>query len=460
MSARHGQVYPFRLQKRPHVGIALSGGGARGTAQIGVLKALEENHIPIDFISATSIGSIIGGLYASGYTVAEIESLALSTNWDELLSLSDEAQRTDLAIDQKLADDWSFLVVRFEGLQPVLPHAVSTGQRLTNFLSEKTLQGIYHPNPNFNDLKVPFRAVTTDLISGRRVVLDRGSLAEALRASSTVPLLFTPLERDTMRLVDGGLITNIPVDVAKDAGCAIVVAVNTTSGLRNAGELLVPWETADQIMGIMMQLSNQEQLKNADVTITPAVGRHPSSSFYDLDFLIDQGYKSTLQQIDSIRFLYQRSLHAIDTAPDGGVIRVFDNIQIEVVGTGVPDSVLLKIKNDGYVGRLTSEQIRKHIRWLGDTGNLKNVWVDVYPDASPVRVVYHLEPNATLTRVEFTGNGLVSTEKLTAEIKPLLGKWLNHSQYDKAIERILRLYRKEGYSLARISGTFFDDSTG
>jgi len=271
-SEHRNHIYPFVEERRPRVGLVLSGGGARGAAQIGVLKVLERHKIPIDFIAATSMGAIVGGLYASGYTTAEIESLALTTNWDELLSFSDEAKRTDLAIDQKLAADWSFLVVRFEGLQPVIPHAVSSGQRLTNFLSEQTLQALYHPDPTFDDLKIPFRAVTTDLVSGKRIVLDRGSLAQALRASATVLLLFNPIEQDSMRLVDGGLVSNIPVDVARDAGCDIVLAVNSTSGLRTADEMTAPWQTADQIMGIMMQLSNQEQLKLADITITPEIG--------------------------------------------------------------------------------------------------------------------------------------------------------------------------------------------
>lgn len=293
-----------KLLKRPRVGLVLSGGGARGAAQIGVLKALEEAKIPIDFIAATSMGAIIGGLYASGYTVAEIESIALGTNWDELLSLSDDAKRIDLALDQKLAADWSFVVVRFEGLQPVLPHAVSSGQRLTNFLSEKTLQAPYHPNPSFDHLKVPFRAVATDLVSGKRIVIGNGSLAEALRATSTVPLLFNPVEKDSMQLIDGGLVTNIPVDVAKDAGCDIVIAVNSTSGLRNADELEAPWQTADQIMGIMMQLSNDDQLKRADIVITPDVGRHLSSNFNGLDSLIAKGYRSALERMDSLRTLF------------------------------------------------------------------------------------------------------------------------------------------------------------
>src|SRR5436309_1803176 len=123
--------YPFKFQKRPRIALVLSGGGARGATQIGVLKAFERHNIPIDFIAATSMGAIVGGLYASGYSPAEIESLALNTNWDEVLSLTEETKRTELFVDQKLQEDRSFLVVRFEGLEPVIPSAVSRGQRLT-----------------------------------------------------------------------------------------------------------------------------------------------------------------------------------------------------------------------------------------------------------------------------------------------------------------------------------------
>lgn len=437
----------------------LSGGGARGAAQIGVLRALEKQNIPVDFISATSMGAIVGGLYASGYTTDEIESLAVNTNWDDLLSLTEEAKRTELSIDQKLADDWSFLVVRFEGLQPVLPHAISTGQRLTNFLNEQTLQALYHPNPSFNSLKIPFRAVSTDLVSGQRVVMEGGSLAEALRASSTVPLLFSPVERDAMLLVDGGLVSNIPVDVARSAGTDIVIAVNSTSGLRNADELRAPWQTADQIMGIMMQASNERQLSYADIVIRPAIGRHLSSNFKGLDSLITAGYLSTLEQMDSIRALYRRAVEAM-TPPENIKERVFEDVHVEIRGSGASDSLLLRIKNDGYTGRLTTAQIMDHMRALVATGVLKDVFVEVYSDERPIRIVYHVASNDTLRQLEFAGNDRVSSDDLLKEFRMLIGRPLQEQTLLRAIEGVLRQYRKQGLSLARISNIDFIEETG
>lgn len=454
---KQNALYDFRLQKRPRIGLVLSGGGARGAAQIGVLKVFERHNIPIDFISATSMGAIVGGLYASGYSAAEIESLALTTKWDEVLSFSDEAQRIDLALDQKLASDWSFLVVRFQGLEPVLPQAVSTGQHLTNFLSEQALQALYHPNPLFDDLKIRFRAVTTDLISGRRIILDRGSLAEALRASATVPLLYTPIEKDSMQLIDGGLVTNIPIDVAREAGCDVVVAVNSTSGLRKANELKAPWQTADQIMGIMMQLSNQEQLKLADVAITPNVGAHLSSDFKGLDSLIAIGSQAAEGVLDSITTLYQRALDRMDSS---GVQQVFDDVHLEIVGSGAPDSLLLAIKNDAFRGSLSTFQIRRHIRSLFATGNFKDIVVDVYPDTRPVRVVYSLFPNPVLRSVRFQGNALIPDRVLQRECLPLVGRILNPTRCNEVAENLLGLYRTRGYSLARIVRTELDTLSG
>jgi NTE family protein len=147
-AGRAGPVPPRQL-KRPRVALVLSGGGARGAAQIGVLRVLERYNIPVDFIAATSMGAIVGGLYASGYTVDEIETLAEETPWDEVLSLTEETKRTELFVDQKISGDRSFLAVRFQGFEPVIPAAVSSGQRLTDFLSARTLQALYHPVPDF-----------------------------------------------------------------------------------------------------------------------------------------------------------------------------------------------------------------------------------------------------------------------------------------------------------------------
>lgn len=453
---------------RPKVALVLSGGGARGVAQIGVLKALERHNIPVDFISSTSLGAIVGGLYASGYTTAEIEKLALTTDWDEVLSLSGETKRTELFVDQKLADDRSFLLVRFEGFEPVIPSAVSTGQRLTNFLSTQTLQALYHPDPSFDDLRIPFRAVSTDLISGKRIIMSEGSLAEALRASATVPLLFSPIEKDSMQLVDGGLVSNIPVDIAKDAGYEIVIAVNSTSGLRTADELKAPWQTADQIMGIMMQLGNRMALRQADVVITPDIGNHLSSDFRGLDTLIDAGERAAEAQIPEIlrRIEAQRGSHRM------GDDEIIARPVPDLVGGSIPDSLWKAILRDATQGVLTVHKIRDHVRSVYALGDYEEVYAEVSPPvvaggnhvdsvaALPTRVVYHVRQNPVVTSVRFRGYRLVNEEALFQEVVHLIGAPANHRRSEAALENILRLYRGQGYSLARIDSATFDRATG
>ena len=462
------EFYPFKFQTRPRVALVLSGGGARGATQIGVLKALERHHIPVDFIAATSMGAIVGGLYASGYTTAEIESLALNTNWDDILSLSEETKRTDLFVDQKLQEDRSFLVVRFKGLEPVIPAAVSSGQRLTDFLSTQTLQALYHPDPSFDDLKVRFRAVTTDLISGKRIVLDRGSLAEALRASATVPLVFNPLKRDSMELIDGGLISNIPVDIAKSEGYDIVIAVNSTSGLRNADELKAPWQTADQIMGIMMQGPNEESLKQADIVIAPQMGRHLSSDFTGLDTLIREGDEAAELSMGRILELYHEKIHQLD---GGDEEEILPDVSVALAGGIVPDSMWQSIVVRARSGRMTLHEVREDVRAIYAIGDFKDVYAEIsedvrafasddHVDTIRTRVVYNLVPNPTVQKVVFTGCDAIPVEELRGDVADLIGLPLDYASEQSAMEQILRRYRQKGYSLARIESESFDQWTG
>jgi NTE family protein len=451
---------PQQVLKRPKIGLVLTGGGARGAAQIGALKALERHAVPIDFIAATSMGSIIGGLYAAGWTAAEIESVALHTNWDEVLSLTEETNRADLFVDQKLAGERSFLTVRFEGLQPVLPSAVSTGQRFTTFLSTMTLQSVYHPTTSFDDLRIPFRAVTTDLVSGRRIVLGEGSLAEALRASATVPLVFNPIEKDSMRLVDGGLVDNIPVDVARDAGCDIVLVVNTTSSLRNSGELKAPWQTADQIMGIMMQQPNERSLREADLVITPELGRRLSSTFTGLDTLIAAGEETTEKQIGQILQLFERkkSLQAGWGGGDSG--KLFLGASIDAVGGTVPDSVWRHIVGESRQRPVTLLDVQEHVNMLFASGIYRDVHADIMTDSRATRIRFVLTENPQLTDVTFAGCTLIPAPELRREFAGLLGHPLNVQAVSDALEKALKAYRSHGYSLARVDSTIFDRTNG
>lgn len=449
---------PHHTVSRPTVGLVLSGGGSRGVAQIGVIRALERHGIPIDFIAATSMGAIVGGLYAAGYSTQELESLAVNTDWDEVLSLGDDTQRSQLFIDQKAADDRSFIAVRFEGLRPVLPTAVSTGQRLTDFLSVRLLQALYQPYPDFDNLRIPFRAVATDLVSGNRVVLRDGSLSEALRASATVPLLFTPIDKEGMQLVDGGLVSNVPVDLAREAGCDMTIIVNSTSGLRTADEMKAPWQTADQIMGIMMQEVNRRQIHEGDIVITPDIGRHLSSNFRGLDSLIRKGEETTERHLEEITALYRRKADSLLRRPDspllpGPVVIVRDP-------SLVPDSVWRTLPVPHQMSPVSADDIQILLGALYEHGDYQDVTARVCTGSGGTHVEIRPIPNPVVRTVRFSGCQHVSDAELQHVFRPMIGRVVNFEVIERAMEQVLRLYRTRGFSLAHIAETTFDPHSG
>ncbi|MGB2868122.1 MAG: patatin-like phospholipase family protein [Bacteroidota bacterium] len=452
----HVQLINHPQVRLPRVAVVLSGGGARGISSVGVLKALERNDIPVNLIVGTSIGSIIGGLYAAGYSTADLQLLADTTLWSEVLSYDDEARRRDMFLDQKLATDRSLLVLRFNGLEPIIPSSLSTGHQLTNYLNLLALQGIYHPNPTFDEMRIPFRAVTTDLISGKQVVLKSGDLSEAMRASVAVPLLFSSVRKDTMQLLDGGLIANIPVDVARDEGAEIVVAVDVTSPLRPAHKINAPWEIGEQLMGIMMQMANRTALEKADLVITPNLGGHISSDFTGLDSLIELGERATELAIPRLKALLHDRLLAM-SGPRG---REYKNPQFEVERILLSDKFGKWVDELGRKPGVSEAELREFLTELYEEGDYQNVEATVQEGSDRTRIGIHITPNPFLTSVSVVGAEVLSQDSLLAGFRPLLGKRLNNIQAEKALEEVLSLYREHGYSLARILDAKFDSTSG
>ena len=213
-------------QTRPKIGLALSGGGARAAAHIGVLKVLEREGIPIDCITGTSFGALAGGLFSAGYSAQELEQILLGQDWNTIFSGAPQRRLTPL-MERRIARYQA--QVSFRGWEPELPTGLLGGQRLTQALDVLTTSRMLQANFDFDNLPVQFRAVSTNLIDGKPFIFKEGSMTEALRASIAVPFLFTPLEKDGMLLVDGGLVNNLPVDVARSLGADIVIAVDATS---------------------------------------------------------------------------------------------------------------------------------------------------------------------------------------------------------------------------------------
>lgn len=262
-------IIPAMRPARKTVGLALSGGGANGFAQIGVLKALEEERIPIDFIAGTSIGALVGGLYSSGYTAAELESIACALPLNNLFSLDNEAPRANSYLEQKKVRDRASISIRFEGFKLLLPKSLSSAQPLTRTVDMLVLNAPYHTTHDFSDLPVSFRAIATDLVSGRRVTLTSGPLSEAMRASSTIPVIYQPIERNGLKLADGGLVANLPVDELEAAGAEYKVAVDTHGKMyRDGDDMDIPWKAADQAMTILTQVQYPVQLDRADLVIS------------------------------------------------------------------------------------------------------------------------------------------------------------------------------------------------
>ena len=278
--ARAQEEKPVHHPEHPNVVLVLSGGGARGAAHIGVLKVLEELHVRPDMIVGTSIGSIIGGLYAAGWSPDRIETLLKETDFRE--TFIDQLPRTEKSFRRK-QDDAVFLIptrLRFKGWIPYIPTSVLGGQRLDLFLKGLEIEstGI----TDFDDLPIPFRAVTANLTDGRAVILDHGSLATAMRASMGIAGVFAPVELNGMKLVDGGTAANLPIGIAQDLGAQHIIAVDITSPLASPEELGSVFSIVGQLTGFLTvfnRLEDIKKLKPGDVLITPELGDLQFSDF-------------------------------------------------------------------------------------------------------------------------------------------------------------------------------------
>jgi NTE family protein len=271
---------PTANAPRPRIGLVLSGGGARGAAHVGALKVIEEMHIPIDAIAGTSMGAVVGGLYASGMSAADIEKLLFSVDWQT--AFSDRMPRRDLGFRRK-QDDRNFLVryslgISNDGVK--LPKGLIQGQKLSQVLRSAALP--VAEITDFDRLPIPFRAIATDLETGAPVVMGSGDLVTAMRASMSAPGVFIPAERDGRLLVDGGLVKNLPVDVMREMNVDVLIVVDVTFALYSRSELTSPLEITLQASAIMMRSRTLEQralLTDRDIVIDPPLGTYGSTDF-------------------------------------------------------------------------------------------------------------------------------------------------------------------------------------
>ena len=278
---------------RPKIGLALSGGGARGLAHIGVLKALEEKNIPIDYIAGTSMGAIVGGLYATGMNADDLEWAMATVDWEASMRPSGNRKLKNYRQRQEEKNYFVDLTIGLSKNGPISGSGLVDGQRI--MLELQRLVGSIQPQ-KFNDYPIPFRAVATDLNAGEPYIIDHGDLAMAMRASMSVPVLLGPVKHQGRMLVDGGILNNLPVDVVREMGADIVIAVNISSPLGQVDENSSVLSLTYQSVDVALVQNTIESLGKADIVIAPLLEGLTSSDFERSDQFLADGYTAVMNK--------------------------------------------------------------------------------------------------------------------------------------------------------------------
>ena len=278
-------VFSQQAAEPPKVGLALSGGGAKGLAHIGVLKVLEEAGISVDYITGTSMGSIVGSLYAIGYNASDLEHFAIHLDWTDLFT--DVVERRNMAMEEKIWDGRYIASLPLDkgGIQ--LPSGLIAGQKLLALL-EQLMWPVHHVR-EFKELPIPFACVATNIETGQPVVLDSGFLPDAIRASMAIPTVFTPIKIDNKLLVDGGLVRNFPVEDVRDMGAEFVIGVDVGSSIRSADSLNTFFDIIMQSIFFQDFFSKEAQYKLCDAIVKPDVNTFSLLGFGEAREIIDRG---------------------------------------------------------------------------------------------------------------------------------------------------------------------------
>jgi len=402
--------------KRPKIALVLSGGGAKGLAHIGVIKVIEELNIPIDYVTGTSMGSIIGGLYATGYNATTLDSTVKAINWSNIFI--DNLPLNELSMDEKEDEGRYFVSIPVKNYGLAVPQGFINGQKLSELLIKLT-------NPveditDFSKLPRPFLCIATDIVTGKPVELTHGYLPEALRASMAIPSIMTPIKIDGRLLVDGGITVNFPVQQAKDLGADIIIGVDVGAPLYKEDELNSLFRIMEQATSFTNDEATKKARKMCDILIMPNIEGISSASFDIPENIIQRGelaarkqYKQLLELSNKLKeYESEEKKITLPVLPDSFYIS-----RIEING-------LEKVSEDLITGKLnihTGEAVTREI--------VENAVNEVFSSRYFKRVIYRLKTDST-------GNG---TELILKVEEKTLDKFRVGLHYDSDLKSALLL---------------------
>ncbi len=278
------------------VGLVLSGGGAKGLAHISVLKVLEEAGVRIDYIGGTSMGAIVGGLYACGYSASQLDSIIKAIDFSKILS--DNTPRKSKPFYEKESGEKYALTLPIKNNKIGIPKAISEGQNVLNLLTQLT-QHVNDIN-DFSKLPIPFVCIATNLETGKQVILSKGFLPEAIKASGSFPTLLSPTEIDGKLLSDGGIVNNFPVDEVKAMGADIIIGVDIQNGLNSKEGLDSAVKILNQIVGFQMYKTLESKYSNVDLLIKPDMKNFNVISFDEINEIMEEGEKASREKMQQL----------------------------------------------------------------------------------------------------------------------------------------------------------------
>nr|WP_315159454.1 patatin-like phospholipase family protein [uncultured Flavobacterium sp.] len=385
------------LEKRPKIGLVLSGGGAKGFAHIGVLKVIEEAGIKIDYIGGTSMGAVIGGLYASGYNATQIDSIFHSTNFDELIN--DYIPRGSKNFYEKRNDELYAIVLPFNKFKIGIPEALSKGMYNFNLLTRLT-RNVKDIN-DFNQLPIPFFCIATDIEKGEQVLLNKGNLAQAMLASSAFPSLFSPVEIDGRVLIDGGVINNYPVKEVLDLGADIVIGVDVQDGLKDRTALKNATKILVQITNLSMIERMKENIKKTTIYIKPDIKDYSVVSFDKGKEIIVKGEEATFAIFEQLKALtignHQYKKPKLKISSDSIFVT---EIKVNELKNFTNAYVKGKLRfKPGTV--ITYDKLQSGINTINGTQNFNAINYALEPDGYGETLVLNLKENETKTLLKF-----------------------------------------------------------
>ena len=391
------QTTSAQEQKKPKIGLVLSGGGAKGFAHIGVLKVLEEAGIKIDYIGGTSMGAVVGGLYASGYNAAQIDSIFQATDFTKLIN--DFVPRSSKNFYERRNEELYAIVLPFNKMKIGIPEALSKGLYNYNLLSRIT-RNVRHIK-DFNKLPIPFLCIGTNIETGKEVLLNKGNLAQAMIASSAFPSLFSPVEIDGEILVDGGVVNNYPIEEVRKLGADIIIGVDVQHDLLDRTQLKDATKILIQITNLHSTERMKKNVSNTDIYIRPDITQYSVISFEKGKEIITKGEEATFAVFEDLKKLVG------DSTPykKPKLELISDSLKIKAIKVNA-----LKDYTKEYVygklrfkpkSKINYDDFLKGINNINATQNFSAISYSFEPNKDGVDLNLDLKENSTRTFLKF-----------------------------------------------------------